>query len=652
MEFPQVSSSFIGRLAKIKCPKTRPLLPLFEAISNSVDSFELSNVGSKITIDILRDESQGTLTDDRVGDILGFKITDDGVGFTDINFKSFCELDSTYKKDIGGKGVGHLTWLKAFDHVEITSTFTDNNATYTRSMILQEDTQPFKHYSLIEDTKSIQITTVTLSGYKNEFKAHLNKTIEIIADKILCHFMPRMFAQDAIDITIFDGINSITLRDYYESNYTDTMTLYDFNISGFKFDVNLLPTSSARDNKNKVYYCANKRTVESDGVEVFCKYIPASGKYIAAYVSGEFLDRNVSDHRLGFDIYETKKDMLDAPIGWDDIKREVKSIFDTHSKPMIASAYSEHKNKIDSYVQNHNPRYRTLLANNPNIIDKIPFNPGNDDIVAVLEVENQRNRVATKEKIAKVLDEQSFSLAEKKSQMLDVVKKNYQSSKDILADYMLERRVVLDLLKSLMAKQSNGEICLEEDVHSLVFPMGSTSDSIDYDEHNLWIIDERLSFHRLLTSDLSISSNFDKKSRKEPDILCYIDDPVNTHNNFSSAIIVEFKRPLKPGKHKDPIEQVKETALELKDGNVKINERKIKFKDNAHFYGYIITDFDTTLLRKIKLESALTRTYDGDGFFGYYKELNLYLEIISFDKLLNDAEKRNQILFHKLGIIP
>ena len=48
----------------------------------------------------------------------------------------------------------------------------------------------------------------------------------------------------------------------------------------------------------------------------------------------------------------------------------------------------------------------------------------------------------------------------------------------------------------------------------------------------------------------------------------------------------------------------------------------------------------------------LTKAPDGMGYFGFNKNLNTYIEFISFDKLLNDAEQRNRVLFKKLGLIP
>jgi hypothetical protein len=48
--------------------------------------------------------------------------------------------------------------------------------------------------------------------------------------------------------------------------------------------------------------------------------------------------------------------------------------------------------------------------------------------------------------------------------------------------------------------------------------------------------------------------------------------------------------------------------------------------------------------------SWLINTSDGQGFFGYNPGVGAYIEIIDFDKLVQDAKRRNRILFDKLGI--
>ncbi len=53
------------------------------------------------------------------GDITGFTIADNGIGFDGPNFESFLRADSQHKEARGGKGVDRFCWLKAFDHVPL-----------------------------------------------------------------------------------------------------------------------------------------------------------------------------------------------------------------------------------------------------------------------------------------------------------------------------------------------------------------------------------------------------------------------------------------------------------------------------------------------------------------------------------------------------
>jgi hypothetical protein len=50
------------------------------------------------------------------------------------------------------------------------------------------------------------------------------------------------------------------------------------------------------------------------------------------------------------------------------------------------------------------------------------------------------------------------------------------------------------------------------------------------------------------------------------------------------------------------------------------------------------------------LAYQLSPTPDGMGFFGFNINFSAHVEIISFDKLLSDTEKRNRMLFDKLKL--
>jgi hypothetical protein len=55
------------------------------------------------------------------------------------------------------------------------------------------------------------------------------------------------------------------------------------------------------------------------------------------------------------------------------------------------------------------------------------------------------------------------------------------------------------------------------------------------------------------------------------------------------------------------------------------------------------------LARQAKFAS-LSPTPDGLGFFGFNPQLGVLVEILSFDKLVTDAERRNAAHFDQLNL--
>ena len=131
-----MNTDLIGRLRNTKLSRNNALMPLFEAIVNSVLAIsEAGSVDGLIRVTIERDQSQQEL--DLHGQttfpIQSFVVEDNGVGFTEENFKSFETIDSRAKIEHGAKGIGRLLWLKAFDRAEIRSVFKENGAWYRRT---------------------------------------------------------------------------------------------------------------------------------------------------------------------------------------------------------------------------------------------------------------------------------------------------------------------------------------------------------------------------------------------------------------------------------------------------------------------------------------------------------------------------------------
>ena len=119
---------------------------------------------------------------------------------------------------------------------------------------------------------------------------------------------------------------------------------------------------------------------------------------------------------------------------------------------------------------------------------------------------------------------------------------------------------------------------------------------------------------------------------------------------YDNIVIFELKKPMREDlPYNSPIDQIIDYKTQIQTGTKKDKDgRYIKVNENTKFYMYVICDISPTFKSKIISTYGMTETVDGLGY--YRMNNNEYLEILSYDKILNDAKKRNQVLFEKLGI--
>lgn len=196
---------------------------------------------------------------------------------------------------------------------------------------------------------------------------------------------------------------------------------------------------------------------------------------------------------------------------------------------------------------------------------------------------------------------------------------------------------------------------MKKNIHQLIFPMTKTSDDIDYLQHNLWIIDEKLAYHHYLASDMKIKKmeEVENNSGKEPDLIIF-DSPFaftdEEEQPYRNITIIEFKRPGREHYNgaENPIRQIKEYMDDIVEGKVKTKDGEfLNGTENIRFFCYIICDVDLSIKKLAKLED-LKVTPDNMGFYKYIDSYKAYLEIIPYNKLIQDSKKRNGILFDKL----
>src|SRR5690606_15049487 len=91
-----------GKINEKKLAYSNTLLPLFEAVVNSIQAIEeySSTKPGIIKIDIVRSNQKDLQFDgqESLPEIIDFTVKDNGIGFNEANYESFNYAHSTYKK--------------------------------------------------------------------------------------------------------------------------------------------------------------------------------------------------------------------------------------------------------------------------------------------------------------------------------------------------------------------------------------------------------------------------------------------------------------------------------------------------------------------------------------------------------------------------
>ena len=131
----RASINIKGLVDRLELSQAKAMMPLFEAISNSIDAIQELNEGFQnhsVRIKLISANDLVYQSGDNNFIVDGFDVIDDGIGFNHDNVISFREAYTLSKVKLGGKGVGRFTFLKVFASAKIKSVFTDNGENYSR----------------------------------------------------------------------------------------------------------------------------------------------------------------------------------------------------------------------------------------------------------------------------------------------------------------------------------------------------------------------------------------------------------------------------------------------------------------------------------------------------------------------------------------
>lgn len=670
-----------GRIEKVSLPPNPPsncLRPLFEAVVNAIHAVRKSKTRGKIIVHVERDTTQGVLREKEkktaLQPVCGFVIEDNGVGFTEENMESFKTADTLYKKDLGGKGVGRFMWLKAFEGAEIKSVFVEKGETRLRTFNFTIPGDGVSNDEVRAAAGAKRYTRVRLVKMRQPYRDNCPKGPEVIAGHIVQHCVEYLVQDKAPKLVLRDpeGEAEIDLNGFFaKQKVVADCTQFAIRERDFRLRHILLKERTGL--QHEICFCANDATVSTQKLANHLPDLqapivePDSGEHVIyhGYLSGEFLDETVTQERLDFHRITDGDLQYHGEVAWDEVVEATVTEAQTFVEPFTERVRENKATRIAQYVQRQAPQYRSLLKHRHDLVDRIsPQATGNALDLELYKADQQYER-ELKEQAHQLLETEpplGPDLEDYRERLSCFMERWTDRNRDQLAKYVAHRKAILSYLHDRLKRQADGRFALEQDIHQIIMPLGSTSDDVHHGQMNLWIIDERLAFHYYLASDkpLRAAEPLEVKSSKKPDLISFshvFDQSFafgDADSQFGSVVIVEFKRPMRDeySDEDNPIQQVIEYVEKIKEGKaIDKNGRTLNVCENTPFYAYIICDLTHNLKRQAK-QRDFKPTPDNDGYFFYHGQLGLYVEIISFDKLIRDARQRNAIFFSKLGLPP
>lgn len=654
-----------GRVRNFDLPKTQPLIPLYEAVVNSIYAIEerqeKEEFQGKIDIKIIRKPQEIASIegiDNSVNEITGFSISDNGIGLDENNMRSFLQSDSTYRAEKGGKGVGRFSWLKAFSSAKVESIYKDDDVWVKREFEFSLDNLDIDDTLTEVHDISDNCTVIELVDYLPTYRKNVSKNPEVIATKIMQHCLIYLMSPNCPIISIIDD-ERYCINDMFEKRIKREESNVEIEVGGKIFSLLNTKVEDSSVGGSKIFLYANDRMVKSIDldktlVDLDKNIFDDKGFYYVGILTGKYLDDNVEMNRTSFDISESSSE---GDISMDDIIAKAKEQVELYLNDYLEEVRDKKNERIRKYISANAPQFGHLLKYMPESINAIKPTLTDAKLDEELYKIKRKFDVELKKENQDILDKIQVgaeNLDSYEGKFKEQFEKISEANKAALAEYVSHRKIILELLKKGIKLKDDGKFNKESYIHNLIYPMRRTSDEIEYEAHNLWLIDERLAYCEYISSDIP----FDNDPKKDRTDILMLDQPValsdedNTGREFGTIVILELKRPMRDdyGAGDNPIQQLLGYVDKLSTNRMTDkNGRIIRVGNNTQFYLYAICDLTPKLI-KVADDHDFIETPDKLGMYKYHEKKRAYIEIISYDKLIVDSEKRNRVLFEKLGI--
>ncbi|MGX5803145.1 hypothetical protein ACWGS9_18080 [Bradyrhizobium sp. Arg314] len=626
------------------------LLPVLEAISNGMHGIEAKFKG--------RAAEQGLVQVNfsHSADPYRFRVTisDNGIGLTDENYKSFRTPFSGYKLKENGRGFGRFIAFKIYSYVSYKSRY---------KFFAVEKKRSFK-FDLSNDEEIIFYEAepeFSGSGLQVEYRQPLTNWHDLIrglrpdhvADEIGSHFLPYFLYKWLPKITIqFDDKPPQDIREHFQNVFVQSDSgqiecEIDGAIEKLDYSVTRIPKTRTFSSHCLLLSAADRivgkpRDLTNKLGQPF--FVDEKGeKYIViAVVRGPAFETRLNDARTGINI---------PPKSIENIVSAVSEVIEKVEVGQIEKIKDEQSSDLGDALR-ENPILRLGLRGKT-VSEYVAAKPNNwsaEEFVSDLAIERFRASGDLSKAITIAAgDPENYS-----EKLSDIVKKIDAAKKEALAEYVIHRKNIIELLEAARKFREDGKREPEDVIHELVFRRFSDSVNNEYFSHNLWLIDDALAFLPYVSSDRTLHGRGRRSGDKVADLVFFDDSIILGDNDGTTINIVEFKKPSRDdyrfGNEKlDPVLQVINTLDQATErgGITKTDGGHIAFTGVVRRFAFIVADHTPTMVSLLR-KHDFKNDWNPKVFFRFRDHEEIFIQAIGYETLIENAKKRNQAFFSVL----
>jgi hypothetical protein len=575
-----------------------------EAITNAIHA-----EGKSISVDLHFSDRNGELflgTEERRF-LERITIEDDGEGFTNENLQYFDEICTSHKDNIGGKGVGRLSFLKYATTVEISSQLNDVLVEFAYTPDFKPD-----------DVKKTGITgsprtCIVISDPKDKINTQVAKLINAICDDL--RLLLFLKSQQDQSITLkFTHNSGQPFDQLYEFSGKNIKALADreFELEGEKFKCYLFRDEPPRKGIAAML-CADELCIEEYVISRrfdICRHL--------IFVTSSYFNSrsNIERQRLELPKVEDDEDLA-SPISREKlmprIHQECMSMINESEEGGIDEFKAANLTKLKKYYPFININ---SLEGNAALLDA-------EEVVKTYRAQHARQE----DSLVEALDT---------GKMVSLDDISHLASED-LARYIVHRALVIDSLANMPPTSA------EDAIHKAILP--KRSNGSDIRENNVWIVDDKFLSYSSIFSDETLAkivqevgNDIQLKQQRKPDVAAFFSKDNEDHPN--KLVIIEFK---KPGA------DVFENNKALMQCRLYASALADKIKTVREVFAFSIVEIDDEFHRDMKqtgfkdVFSLTERVVYNDFLIGIDSDIPLHLYVMPAASLIKDARARNRV---------